>query len=251
MHLAIFGPPRSGTTLLASLLNAPPGHPIIDEPRGLAGEGLPDDYALSQFERLGVPPMPWPQLVAHLESNTTAWGVKLVQGGDLRALIALPRLAPRRILAIVRDIRHCAVSYRERLAQANRLDRLERRMDWMAVAAQTVLWLRGLAESNPEWRDRLLIVRYEDLVHSSATRQHIGAWTGFPTGGELDYFLRGDPRTGGREGEADRHGGRISAAPIAEALRRLARPENAALAEEMHERCADFQQAFGYADADR
>jgi len=247
MRLLIFGVPRSGTTMLASMLNNPPEFPVLSEPRGLVQATAPDERSLDFLAQLGIRPESWPDAISRLDQVAKAWGVKVVQGGDLRAIVSHAAVRPERIVVVLRDIRHCAVSYRERLKSAGLLGELERRMNWIAVSAQTVLWLNARCLANPDWRERTLFVRYDEVVHSMDARSRIGAWTGFPIGGDVDFHLRQDPRTGGRHGEADLHGGRITAQSLEESARRLVDPDNSALAARMHSRCEEFQQTFGFA----
>jgi hypothetical protein len=225
MDIAICGPLRSGTTLLADLLTVPGKSLVISEPdlhvawhartvarlqKLYADAGL--DVAAEPPERTGKQQtdVTWfsENIVPQLE-RLDLWGVKQVDFHHWERLFK--RFPPRRLVLVSRDLRDFAISS---------LDLIGRSL--VAFPGGKLLrdeaWVLARLASDMHEMDALaklphLHLRYEDFVAEEEARERLRRFSGVPVFGE-DRFNLEDENPMRAGWEKDKHQGRISNAAV-------------------------------------
>lgn len=224
-HLAVFGVPRTGTTLLANLLTVPEERRWCAVEPGSFG-GAKQARIFNRAKRLGwTLPGNSTEDVREFLSTLDRFGVKEVHEGQTGG--ALKAFRFQRIVACVRDARDIAVSLMDpRFVHQRR-----------PVTAQGMARLTGRYLAHfLKWRKEhdVIVVRYEDLVRSESYRDVLGETLDWPLEGDpnrnLGLYRRGDEKRAGvfsRRTPADRE-------------------QHRSFLDEVHSVCADYQEHFGY-----
>lgn len=226
MDVAVIGVPKSGTTMLCNAMTVPARAVVLYEPftvgftgarlrRQVASLGCRDDDVVG-----------WAR-------GHDRWGVKEVLAEGIRGVLDLQ---PGRVLLLVRDLRHVALSVLE----------TNRRIPWdLAIRRRRVVEsARVLVDVQRSWpRGRSVLCRYEDFVASAGYREAVRRQLGWPAfDGDVS---RGLATWLERPHEAGRHGGRITANSVAYRRGPLS-PAERSFATELAAACAPYQELFGY-----
>ena len=255
MDMLVYGPLRSGTTLLADLLTVKGRSLVISEPDlhvpwhprtvarldrlyrdvGLVvGETPPEregkkayadwftDEILPQLERLDL------------------WGMKMVDFHDWRKLVE--RHPPRRLVLMTRDLRDTAISALDLIGRswvAFPGGRQLRDEAWvMTRLAHDVHELAAMAKL-PH-----LHLRYEEFATDEETRERLRSYAGLAAFGEDRFNLEGENER--RVGwEKAKHKGGISAASVGRFAREPEGPARA-MAERIWRMLPAFAERFGH-----
>jgi hypothetical protein len=233
LRVLVAGPPRSGTSLLANLMTAPPDTLVLYEPN--LGRRAPSEFVRSQFTELGLPlPATNRALVRGLEKGRTRWGAKEVTADWIRW--TYERFQPETVLLVVRDIGHAALSMYDRAGEAAPGVDLDFRAGWLARAAEAVAALYHRCDAA-----RRVVVRYESFVTDPAAKGDLEARLGWELTGRTDVGFESQNRWH----ELRRHAGRISQSSLA--LRRSeSDPRKLEFAQGVVASCRDYQRLFGY-----
>ena len=222
MDLIVAGTPRSGSTMLASILtNSDEGQVVANEPRR--------DVSMKKEIR-----------------QAARWGVKHVRPAQIRAWSTMWK--PPVGIVIVRDIRASISSYvervgitpgippkRKRIMQKNRTQWVVDCSKYIAASVQSGELVPGVPVS--------LVLKYEYMVQNPEVAiKQIEAVTGWKCNGDPGHHHKRDNRLGGRQYEAERHEGVISAKSLDAWQDRKALPFEAEAAKE----CSEYQSVFGY-----
>lgn len=251
MDVLIVGPARSGSTLLANLLTAPPSHVVLVEP-GITRGGM-TEFVRKEVRRFGwdIDPQTWERAETHPArfarllqprlATVERWGVKEVNPSGLSELTVM--CPPRHILLSVRDLGACAASMKEK-------ESLHGPVHGEALAPKSDDWMRQRLLDGAGAVLRLLaspppgatvtVARYEDFVASEAHRAEVAR--------SLDWPMNGDPRGSldaiGRAFEIERHGGVVGTSSIGR--RQTADSAIAEFVERVTADAAEYQRTFGY-----
>lgn len=188
MDLLIMGHPRSGSTVMAELLNFhAEGQLMVDEPRGAFYlNGLSRSLQIKGMKK---------------------WGVKQVRRPAWRAALGCN---PKRILLVVRDPEHSVLSYVDR---CKFIKDEERRIESAHGRAGAVLFsVEGIMEMKDWLKDHAVVSRYEDFVrdpraHMECIEEELGWKANWKGVGER---VRHDKRFGGRKQEWGKHAGKVT-----------------------------------------
>ena len=225
MDIAICGPLRSGTTLLADLLTVPGKSLVISEPdlhvawHGRTVARLHKLYGDAGLDVAAEPPrrhgkqqsyVTWfsENIVPQLQ-RLDLWGVKQVDFHHWERLFK--RFPPRRLVLVSRDLRDVAISSLDLIGRslvAFPGGKLLRDEAWvLARLASDMHEMESLAKL-PH-----LHLRYEDFVADEAVRERLRRFAGLAAFGEDRFNLDGEnPMRVGWE--KDKHQGRISGAAV-------------------------------------
>jgi len=239
---------RTGSTMIANWLTAPPERIVLIEPFLFALRN--PDMLRVQFDELDMPigdeewehpDENWQDRFRRLFLPRLAgkrWALKEVIFREHERII--DTFAPPRVLVTVREIRDVVTSFIEK----HRIQEQEDRFDhgWveeycLRETRQIVEMCKGLPRRGIEWR----AVRYEDFIASEAERDAVAEFVGWPGGGEVArHYARL------RRGfEVERHGTAINAR-ARRAEERSLTAGDLALVERIAARCGPYQDFFGY-----
>lgn len=233
MDVLILGVPRSGTSMLGNLMSSPPEQLILYEPH--LGRRKPSRYAADQMAELGLPAFRSTRALArYVDAHTGRWGVKEVMARHLRPTLRLYEIG--RVVFVVRDIRHAAMSIFDRVREIPHRFSPGWRGQGIVETAGLVVDLHARMAS-----ERKTVVRYERFVTDETYRREVEE--------ELSWPLRGDPTRGlrqqGRARELERHEQRVTARSL-ELRETEDDPEKLAFADELVAQCTAYQELFGY-----
>jgi len=260
MDILVYGPLRSGTTLLADLLSVKGRSLVISEPdlhvpwhprtvarlhRLFRDSGLVVGAAPPEREgkRLYVDRF-GDEMVPQLEA-LDLWGMKMVDFQDWRKL--LDRFPPRRLVLMTRDLRDTAISALDLVGRslvAFPGGRQLRDEAWvlarLAHDAHEIARLAALPH---------LHLRYEDFAADGGARERLRAYAGIPKFGEDRFNLEGESEQR-VAWETSKHKGRISTASVGRFAREPEGPARA-LAERVWRLLPGFAERFGHDAPDR
>lgn len=178
-----------------------------------------------------------------VEANVACWSAKEVDPSSIRYM--LNNYQPDKIIVLVRDIRHAAISYRERLLAlyGDGTSAYERFRVAMLPVANMLIQLSHLPNSK--------IVRYENFCSEQTERFDLEEWIGFPLDGNMKAAFEADEAVdpvNARLDEYAYHQGQITTNSI------LGRAVLDDPGEQVHARFAnqlasEYQRFFGYAAA--
>lgn len=260
MDILVYGPLRSGTTLVADLLSVKGRSLVVSEPdlhvdwhprtvarlhRLFGDSGLVVGAAPPEREhkRLYVD---WfgDEIVPQLEA-LDLWGMKMVDFQGWRAL--LDRFPPRRLVLMTRDLRDTAISALHltgRSLVAFPGGRQLRDEAW--VLARLVHDAHEIARmaALPH-----LHLRYEDVAGGGEARERLRRYAGIPRFGEDRLNLEGEVEQR-VAWETSKHKGRISTASVGRYAREPDGPARA-LAERVWRMLPGFAERFGHEAPER
>lgn len=213
MDVMIAGVQRSGTTMLAGALTYKRRY-VLNEP-GSVRPTLKRIHNIVKPER---------------------WGVKQVRASLVNGWIAVS--SPKKIVLMIRDIRHVAASVWEGHHRKRALG-----MHINLPTGQQISRMKQITRlilKMEQW-DNTRVVRYEDFVTKEKVRTRLEEW--------LDWPLLGDPakyqrQTGAvRSFEVERHGGKITDASV-KLRRKPTSPQIMRYAERAVAACKPYQDRF-------
>jgi hypothetical protein len=240
---------RSGSTMISNWLTRPPGEIVLIEPFLFAAAN--PAMLHRQFDHLGLAASAeewatsdadWQARLRRLFAPRLAgrrWAVKEVLGEEHRKVLAA--FGPLPVVITVRDIDAIAASFLEKHRLQNNRHRFDEQ--WVADYCRRetglimALHAKLVDEGTPA-----LVMRYEDFVASSAQREALARFVGWP--GEGDVTRHMDHL--GRAFEAERHGGGVGAGAPDIAARGL-ESEELELVAEITAACAAYRATFSYA----
>lgn len=239
MHILIAALPRSGSTMLAGLIHKPKARLCLQEP----GLGFPN----KGIDRLNYQMRPWGKqfrskhgAVKWIKVNIKSWSAKEVRRKSIEYM--LRKHKPKKVIILVRDIRHAAISYRERLNKlyGGKISADERFRLVTLPAANLLIRLCDLPNTK--------VVRYEEFCANVSVRADLEQWLGFLLDGDLKVGFqteRWDTPSHGRLHEYRFHKGKITTRSI----RRRIEPSDSG--ERAHSEFAlnlaiKYQKFFGY-----
>lgn len=190
--------------MLASLIHKPPQRLILHEP-GLAYEDVALDSINEQLRDLcGKNFDSKAKALKWVSSHFPYWGVKEVRQNHIVA--AVRRYRTKKILITVRDMRHVAISYRERIIKVYGA-KVDMNVRLTEVLIPFSEFLVRLAR-RPEAR----VCRYEDFVSDAVYRQDLSRWLRSPLDGDLrsGFDRKFWQARHNRDEEYKLHGGRIT-----------------------------------------
>jgi Sulfotransferase family len=255
MDVMVFGPARSGTTLVADLLTIPGRSVVISEPEIFKHWSRPTAarvHKLAQLVGLDVGAMPpdaadygrsyaryFRETLAPKLATLERWGIKNVDFSGWRALLgAFP---PKRLVLCVRDLRDTAISGVDRICRLGIVFRGAPRMRdeaWvlagLAYSVQELMAMRELPH---------LVVRYEDLARGSEALQALADYVGLDRLQEDRLNLKAADFK--RAWEIEKHQRRISAASVGRFAAEPPGPVRA-LAERLWRLLPEYSKVFGY-----
>lgn len=250
-HAYIASMARSGSTLLCNIFSKAPTHWMVVEPWFMTGATTPrladtalqfdvvdtatDWHVLSRQRTADRLRQRYRDMLAPGLSRLERWGAKEVRFDFHEPTISMIR--PRHIVINTRDIREVYLSHREKAVRQGKDD--EQSPEWAATyCLKNSAAMVGLMTKLGE---RLTtIARYEDFAHSQHERQRIADLIDWPLvgdeAGQLSQIDRGY--------EVQRHSNQKPVKLTAE-MRGLSE-DDVRIADEVAERCTDYQNAFGY-----
>ncbi len=224
--IVLVGVPKSGTSMLCNAMTVASRSVVLYEPTrsGFRAERLRTQAASLGYHGRNI--VGWAR-------THEKWGVKEVLADSIKKAI---EWRPDRVVLLVRDLRHVALStYETNQWIPWDLDSRRRRL------LDTALAVMDLPRICPP--DRLTVCHYESFVSSQEYRESFRVEVNWPS-------LEGDVARGlstwlGRPHEAERHGGRITANSV-DHRRSAQEPEARRFAREIMSACPSFNSMFGY-----
>ena len=254
MGVAVYGLPRSGTTLISDLLTVPGRSIVMSEPdlykmwnRNIA-KRLHALAGSVGIELDGIPePDSWDGLYANYIRRVLAprfsaldsWGMKFVDFSDWRRQFA--EFPPAKLVLCLRDLRDVVLSGVDRIARMPLVFRsagTRRDEAWVLCALAYNVWELMAMRQHPHFA-----IRYEDVATTGAPLDALAAYVGLPG---LDPTRNNLAAAGWhRRWEVEKHGDGISAASVARFDREPHGPIRA-LAERLWRLIPEYGEAFGY-----
>jgi hypothetical protein len=255
MGVAVYGLPRSGTTLISDLLTVPGHALVISEPdiykawnRNIARRV----HALAGSVGLelpgGVPePGDWHGSYAEFVRHELAprlarfdlWGIKCVDFSDWRRLFA--EFPPAKLVLCLRDLRDLVLSGIDRISRMPLVFRssgTRRDEAWVLSALAYNGWELLAMRSEPHFA-----IRYEDVARDPAILEALARYVGLE---RLDPTRNNLAAAGWhRRWEIEKHGDGITAASVGRFAREPAGPIRS-LAERLWRLMPEYGEAFGY-----
>jgi hypothetical protein len=255
MGIAVYGLPRSGTTLVSDLLTVP-GHAIV-----MSEPDLYKSWNRSIARRLhtlvesvgvalpgGVPqPEDWGGSYAHYIRTELAprlaaldlWGMKCVDFSDRARLFE--EFPPAKLILCLRDLRDTLLSGIDRICRMPLIFRssgYRRDEAWVFSALCYNAWELMAMREQPH-----LALRYEDVATDPAILERIAAYAGLE---RLDPARNNLAAAGWhRKWEVEKHGDAISAASVGRFDREPDGPIKS-LAMRLSQLVPEYADAFGY-----
>jgi hypothetical protein len=257
MGVMVFGLARSGTTLVSDLLTVPGRSIVISEPEIFKQWSRATATRVHRLARLvGLdldeePPQPGPydasyqryfdQVMLPELGKLALWGIKNVDFSGWRSLFA--GYPPRRLILCVRDLRDTAISGLDRICRLG----IRFRGTGRGIMRDEAWLMAGLAYSVRELMEMRkqphLLVRYEDLVADTQTRQRIAEYVGLDRLQEERLNLKAAEMR--RAWEIEKHRGTIGTGSVGRFASEPPGPVRA-LAERLWRLLPDYSRAFGY-----
>ncbi len=231
MDLLIAGLPRSGTTMLASILHDPPNQVMLDEP---------------------AVPYNAPKVVHKQPKGAKRWGTKQVMKSEIEK--SFERGKPASVIFITRDLEECGYSYYYRIlnwftggrppsvkngdVEVVKTLFLKERYSWLdTMARYAVETKKGNGLEVDLW------LRYKDFVEDPEPwKEKIRDLTGFSTDGFPNLLHSQEKRGAGRMYEVARHKGVVQNSSVGRYKDEEEIPDVTHLVE-MNQ---DYQETFGY-----
>lgn len=255
MDVLVYGPLRSGTTLLADLLTVKGRSLVVSEP-DLHVDWHPRTVARLHrlFRDTGLvvgeaPPerdgkrlyVDWfgDEIVPQLEA-LDLWGMKMVDFHEWTKLVE--RFPPRRLVLMTRDLRDTAASALDLLGRslvAFPGGRHLRDEAWVMARIAHDAHEIGRMAALPH-----LHLRYEDFAEEASVRERLRSYVGIPKFGDDRFNLEGESENR-VAWEKSKHKGRISAASVGRFAREPEGPGRA-LAERVWRLLPGFSARFGH-----
>lgn len=229
--------------MLSGLMHKPTSRLCLQEP----GVGFPK----KGMDRINFQMKPWGKTfrsktaaIKWIKAHIRLWSAKEVRYASIQYM--LRKQKPRKIIVLVRDIRHAAVSYRERLIRLydGKVSADERFRQVTLPVANLLIRLCALPNAR--------IVRYEDFCRNPSERASLADWLGFPLDGNLKCGFTTEQWANpahGRLHEYRFHKGRITTKSV------VRRQTLDVVGEQAHAEFAahlafKYQKFFGYSDAE-
>jgi hypothetical protein len=239
---------RSGSTMMANWLTAPPERVVLIEPSFFALRN--PNMVRVQLPEFSVPASDaeWMFADADWQARFTRvfaprlagrrWALKEVLVAESRRIMAT--FAPPRVVVTVRDIAAIAASFLEKHRLQGNRDRFD--AGWVGAycrreSAAMVALCQDMAAQGAAYH----VVRYEDFAASPAIRARLAEFVGWPGGGNPQRHFG----KLGRGFEAERHASGIGTHTPSLPERAL-EPGELALLAGIEADCAAYQAAFGY-----
>lgn len=239
MQILIAALPRSGSTMLAGLIQKPQDRLCLREPDLR--------FPHKGIDRFNAQMRPWNQRFGSkrsgmewINTHIRSWSAKEVDRASI--LYMINNYRPEKIIVLVRDIRHAAVSLREELLRLYG-DGVSA-YDWFRVitlpVANLLIELSALPNSK--------VVRYENFCCEPTERSELEEWAGFSLDGNLKAAFEADEcldPANARMDEYRFHEGRITPNSI---LRRkiMGDPGDQIHAQFAAHLASGYQNFFGY-----